>query len=56
MSIKNQRGIIGTLTLLALWCVAVAAQSSTLRAQVVGIADGDTLTVLDGTKTSHKIR
>ncbi len=56
MNINNRRGIVGTLTLLALWCVAVAAQPSTLRGKVVGIADGDTLTVLDARNTQHRIR
>lgn len=56
MNINYRRNTTGALTLLALWCVAVAAQPSTLRGKVIGIADGDTLTVLDSAKKQHKIR
>ena len=34
----------------------VASLAHTLTGEVVGIADGDTLTLLDTTKTQHKIR
>ena len=34
----------------------VASLADTLTGEVVGIADGDTLTLLDATKTQHKIR
>ena len=56
MNSKHRCRITGTLILLALWCVTAAGQSSTLRGTVVGVADGDTLTVLDSAKTQHKIR
>jgi len=42
------------LALVALWCTAVAA--GTLEGTVVGIADGDTLTLLDGGRTQHRVR
>jgi endonuclease YncB( thermonuclease family) len=41
--------------LLALWC-ALPACAHLLQGQVVGITDGDTLTVLDATQRTHKIR
>ncbi len=31
-------------------------QAATLQGKVVSVADGDTITVLDGNKTQHKIR
>ena len=36
--------------------LGAAAHADTLTGRVVGIADGDTLTVLDATNTQHKIR
>ena len=36
--------------------LATAGHADTLAGRVVGIADGDTLTVLDATNTQHKIR
>lgn len=41
---------------IALAVVASASNADTLVGRVVGIADGDTLTVLDATNTQHKIR
>lgn len=35
---------------------ALACQAAELHGQVVAISDGDTITVLDGSKTQHKIR
>ena len=32
------------------------AQAATLSGRVVGVSDGDTVTVLDAGKTQHKIR
>ena len=40
----------------ALALLAAAAYADTLTGRVVGIADGDTLTLLDATNTQHKIR
>ena len=40
----------------ALVLLATAAHADTLVGRVVGIADGDTLTLLDAANTQHKIR
>lgn len=42
-----------TLLAFALW---IAAPASALEGKVVGVQDGDTLTVLDATKSQHRIR
>ena len=42
------------LVLALLFCCVAAAEEITGR--VVGVADGDTLTILDSTRTQHKIR
>lgn len=44
------------LTFFALLAVASVSYAETLAGRVVGIADGDTLTVLDDTKTQYKVR
>jgi len=44
------------LAAIALTLLAVTASADTLTGRVVGIADGDTLTLLDVTNTRHKIR
>lgn len=44
------------LAAVALALLATAAHADTFTGRVVGIADGDTLTVLDATNTLHKIR
>jgi len=44
---------IFALFLLVLSCTS---NSATLQGKVVGVADGDTITVLDATNTQHKIR
>jgi endonuclease YncB( thermonuclease family) len=41
---------------LALAVVALAAHADTLTGHVVGVTDGDTITLLDASKTQHKIR
>lgn len=44
-------------TLLAgLLLVTLCAQAAELDGKVVGISDGDTITVLDATRTQHKVR
>lgn len=44
------------LAAIALTVLASAAGAETLSGRVVGVADGDTLTLLDATNTQHKIR
>jgi len=44
------------LVLVALAALTTSSSADTLRGRVVGIADGDTLTLLDSTNTQHKIR
>lgn len=41
---------------LLLACQAIAVRATTLEGQVVRVADGDTLTVLDDRKRQHKVR
>ena len=49
--------LLSALMLAALLLVAGnAALGETIQGRVVGIADGDTATVLDSSKTQHKIR
>jgi endonuclease YncB( thermonuclease family) len=42
--------------LLALFLVAEATHAGEFRGRVVGVADGDTITVLDDGQQRHKIR
>ena len=37
-------------------CLVVQVQADTLLGKVINVADGDTITVLDDTRTQHKIR
>ena len=46
----------GILVAIALAILTTTTHAETLTGRVVGIADGDTLTLLDATKTQHKIR
>ena len=41
---------------IAFGSVAFAAHADTLTGRVVGVADGDTITVLDADRQQHKIR
>lgn len=46
-----------TVAALALLCaLAALARADVIRGRVVGIADGDTVTILDASKSQHKIR
>ena len=38
------------------FALAVQCQATTIEGRVVGVADGDTITVLDASDTQHKIR
>ena len=42
-------------TMLAL-CLVFQVQADTLLGKVINVADGDSITVLDDTRTQHKIR
>lgn len=46
----------GALVVVAFAILTTATHAETLTGRVVGIADGDTLTLLDASKTQHKIR
>jgi endonuclease YncB( thermonuclease family) len=46
----------GILVAIGLAILTTATHAETLTGSVVGIADGDTLTLLDATKTQHKVR
>lgn len=53
---KSNFNLAPHLVAIALTLLAVTASADTLTGRVVGIADGDTLTLLDATNTQHKIR
>ena len=42
--------------LLIVLCIATVIQAADLRGRVVGISDGDTLTILDSDRRQHKVR
>ena len=42
--------------LLGLLVAATPALANTLTGRVIGISDGDTITVLDANKTQHRVR
>jgi endonuclease YncB( thermonuclease family) len=48
--------MLRSLVLVALLLQAGQILAATIEGRVVGVSDGDTITVLDGTKTQHKIR
>jgi endonuclease YncB( thermonuclease family) len=50
------RHIATTLFILIILCLPIAAQQMTITGKVVGVSDGDTSTVLDGSKQDHKVR
>jgi endonuclease YncB( thermonuclease family) len=47
---------IANLFVSLLLLISSAISAATLQGKVVGVADGDTITVLDATNTKHKIR
>ncbi len=53
---KSNFNLAPSLLAIVLSLLAVTASADTLTGRVVGIADGDTLTLLDATNTQHKIR
>jgi len=50
------RQSIAAILFAALLCLSVTAQQQTITGKVVGVSDGDTITVLDDQKRQHKIR
>jgi len=53
---KSNFNLAPVLVAIALSLLAFTASADTLTGRVVGIADGDTLTLLDAANTQHKIR
>ncbi len=53
---KSDFNLAPSLLAIVLSLLAVTASADTLTGRVVGIADGDTLTLLDATNTQYKIR
>lgn len=53
---KNNSNQVRTLVAIALTALASTSQADNLTGRVVGIADGDTLTLLDASNTQHRIR
>jgi len=51
-----KESIVVIITLMALMIGQAADAANVLIGRVVGVADGDTITVLDETKTQHRIR
>jgi micrococcal nuclease len=47
---------IKTIFILFALCLSASAQPQTITGKVVGVSDGDTITVLDDQKRQHKIR
>lgn len=47
---------INTLLATALLALTIEVQAEVLQGEVVGVADGDTITVLDASKVQHKVR
>jgi endonuclease YncB( thermonuclease family) len=53
---KRAESRTGNLVLAVLLMVSTGASAETLAGTVVGVADGDTITVLDANREQHKIR
>ncbi|MCI0336116.1 MAG: thermonuclease family protein [Acidobacteria bacterium] len=53
---KEIKQFISATCILLLLCLPTAAQLRVITGKVVGISDGDTISVLDGNKQQHKIR
>jgi endonuclease YncB( thermonuclease family) len=53
---RKLRRITTALFILTVLCLPIAAQQKTITGKVVGVSDGDTITVLDGSKKQHKVR
>lgn len=55
-SARRVRTMCRALLIVVLWAVIQAATAETITGRVVGVADGDTITVLDADKRQHRIR
>jgi endonuclease YncB( thermonuclease family) len=53
---KKTKQLIKAALLATLLCLSATAQPQTITGKVVGVSDGDTITVLDGQKRQHKVR
>jgi endonuclease YncB( thermonuclease family) len=53
---QKERHVATALFILTLLLMPIAAQQKTITGKVVGVSDGDTITVLDGSKRQHKVR
>jgi len=53
---KSNFNLAPCIVAIVLTLLTITASADTLTGRVVGIADGDTLTILDATNTQHKIR
>jgi endonuclease YncB( thermonuclease family) len=53
---KKTKQLIKAALLATLLCLSAATQPQTITGKVVGVSDGDTITVLDGQKRQHKVR
>jgi endonuclease YncB( thermonuclease family) len=50
------RHVTTALFILTILLTPIAAQQKTITGKVVGVSDGDTITVLDDSKQQHKVR
>jgi endonuclease YncB( thermonuclease family) len=53
---RNSNRTIKAILVLSALCMSATAQPRAITGKVVGITDGDTITVLDANKRQHKIR
>lgn len=53
---RQLAGLKRTLAVCSLTLLAISASADTLTGQVIAVADGDTLTILDAQQVTHKIR
>ncbi len=56
MMSRQRTSVTATLGAALLLALSLAANAETITGRVVGVADGDTITVLDADKVQHKIR
>jgi endonuclease YncB( thermonuclease family) len=54
--LKNSNRAIKAFLVLSALVLSASAQPQTITGKVVGVSDGDTITVLDAGKRRHKVR